>query len=533
MSSPHPVLIAGAWRPATAVDTFTAIDPKTGRSLPDEYPVSGWADADAALSAAADAAGALREVPDATDRVAGFLDAYAAGIEGKAEILAAAASAETALAIAPRLRDVELPRTVNQLRQAAAAARDGTWAQPTIDTRNDLRSCLAPVGPVWTIGPNNFPFAYNGVAGGDFASAVAVGCPVIAKAHPLHPTTTRLLAELAHAAATAAGLPAGTVQLLYHLRPADGLRLAADPRLKAIGFTGSRAGGLKLKAAADAAGTLFFGEMSSVNPVVILPAVLAESAAAIAEQLAASVTLGTGQFCTKPGLVFLHGGSAAAAFADDLKVKLAAASAGVLFSAAGRSSLLTSIDGLRAAGAEVLLGGTPAGGDGFGVANTLLRVDAGRFLADPRTFAAEAFGNATLLVVADDSSQLLASLRTLEGNLTGSVYSARSGGDDAAYAAVAAALRPRVGRLLNDRMPTGVAVSPAMNHGGPYPATSQPHFTAVGFPAAMLRFAQLECYDHVREPRLPPTLRDRNPNPATWRWVDGVPTRADVVRSAT
>jgi alpha-ketoglutaric semialdehyde dehydrogenase len=525
MPNTHPILIDGQWRPATVTDTFTATDPRTRQPLPDAYPVSGWADLDAALAAAAST---VPEMRSAGERIATFLDAYAAGIESAAEGIVAAAAAETGLAPSPRLRDVELPRTTGQLRQAATAAREGSWQRPTIDTKAGLRSCLAPLGVVWTIGPNNFPFAYNGIAGGDFAAALAAGCPVIAKGHPLHPTTTRLLAEAAHAAATSAGLPAGAVQMVYHLTPDDGRRLVADPRLAAVGFTGSRAGGLALKAAADAAGKPFFGEMSSLNPVVILPGAVATNADAIADQLAASVTLGTGQFCTKPGLVFSIASAATEAFVAQMKAKLSAAPAGVLFSAAGQAGLLKSIETVRAAGATVLAGGTARDQGGFGAANTLLVASGSAFMKDPHTFQTEAFGNATLLVVADDRGQLLSLLKALDGNLTGSVYSAADGSDDAAYAEVAAVLRPRVGRLMNDKMPTGVAVSPAQQHGGPYPASSQPHFTAVGMPTSIARFTQLEAYDNVRPDRLPPCLRDRNPTGRMWRMVDGNWTQADL-----
>ena len=378
---------------------------------------------------------------------------------------------------------------------------------------------------MWAIGPNNFPFAYNGVAGGDFAAAIAGGNPVIAKGHPLHPTTTRLLAEAAHAAATAAGLPAGTVQLVYHLSPDDGRKLIEDRRLAAVGFTGSRAGGLALKAAADAAGKPFFGEMSSLNPVVILPGAMTD---AVADQLVASVTLGTGQFCTKPGLAFVLAGDGTDAFVEQVRAKLAAAPAGVLFSAGGQAGLLTSIDTVKRAGAVVRAGGTANATGGFGVVNTLMIADGGAFVRHPEAFQTEAFGNATLVVVVDDVTQLRAALASLDGNLTGSVYSAADGSDDAAYVVASAELRPRVGRLLNDKMPTGVAVSPAQQHGGPYPATSQPHFTAVGLPAAILRFTQLQAYDNVRADRLPPCLRDRNPTGRLWRMVDGNWTQADV-----
>src|SRR5690606_34541069 len=174
-------------------------------------------------AAAHAAAAPMRAVPG--ERIAAFLDGYAAGIEARAEAIVAVASQETALAASPRLKDVELPRTTNQLRQAAAAARDGTWLRPTIDTKANIRSCFAPIGPVLVIGPNNFPFAFNAISGGDFAAAIAAGNPVIAKAHPLHPTTSRLLAEAAHEAAGGAGLPEGAVQMVYHVSPEDGLRM--------------------------------------------------------------------------------------------------------------------------------------------------------------------------------------------------------------------------------------------------------------------------------------------------------------------
>lgn len=529
MSKAHPALLAGEWRASAGSETFTATNPQDARSLGEAYPVSTWADCEVALRAADEAAAALRVMPDADERLASFLDAYAAAIEGRAEVLAAAASLETALPVAPRLKDVEIPRTAKQLRGAAATLREGSWRRPTIDSAINLRSCLGSVGPVLVIGPNNFPFAYNGISGGDFASAIAAGNPVIAKGHPLHPTTTRMLGELAHAAAVGAGLPAGTVQLLYHVSPEDGLRLVADGRLAAVGFTGSRAGGLKLKAAADAAGKPFFGEMSSVNPVVYLPGALAERGEEIAAEFVASALMATGQFCTSPGLNLLIAGADAEALIASVVRGESAAPPGTLLSGGGLRSLLGGIAALREAGAAVLAGGEAAGAGRCAVRNTVLRVSGARFLQAPEGLQTEAFGNASLFVVAEDLTVLKKVLSLLEGNLTGSIYSAKGGADDAAYAQVEPVLRHRVGRLLNDKMPTGVAVSPAMNHGGPYPATSNPHFSAVGFPGAVWRFTQLQCYDNVREGRLPKCLRDRNPS-NMWRYINGELTRGDVSR---
>jgi NADP-dependent aldehyde dehydrogenase len=447
----------------------------------------------------------MRDLPG--ERIAAFLEAYAANIEQRAEALVAAAHGETALPATPRLKDVELPRTTNQLRQAAAAAREGSWRQVIVDERANIRSCLAPIGPVLVIGPNNFPFAFSAISGGDFAAAVAAGNPVIAKGHPLHPGTSRLLAEAAQEAARSAGLPEGAVQMVYHMSGEDGLRMVADPRLKAVAFTGSRAGGMRLKEAADRASKPFFGEMSSINPVVILPGALAERGEEIAEQFVTSVLMGTGQFCTNPGLVLLVKGPETERFIELARQRMSAAPAGTLFSESGCEGLLSAITAVGKAGAEVLVGGERAG-EGYCVANTLLRATGERFRSNPKAFQTECFGNAALLVVAESVAELARVIQTLEGNLTGTIYSAAVGADEAAYPAIAAALRPRVGRLLNDKMPTGVAVSPAMHHGGPFPATTQPHFTAVGLPASIWRFTRRECYDNVRVERLPAWLRD-------------------------
>jgi len=512
------VLIGGNWRKAQAAGSFRAENPTTREPLPDEYPVSAWAACEGALNAAAAAAVALRGISG--ERLAEFLERYAARIEARSAELVEMAHLETALPKSPRLADVELPRTTNQLRQAAAAARDGSWSMPTIDTKAGVRSYFAPLGPICVFGPNNFPFAFNSIAGGDFAAAIAAANPVIAKANTSHPGTTRLLAEEAHAAAEETGMPPGTVQLLYRLSHADGERLVADRRVGATAYTGSRAAGLKLKAAADAAGKPIYLELSSINPVVILPGALRERAEKIAEEFTTSCLMGAGQFCTNPGLVFLLAGPATESFVHTLISRFSSAPVGTLLSGGVADSLAKSVDRLRAAGAEVLTGGKPGGGRGHSFANTLLRVSGQRFLENSEPLQTEAFGNASLLVVADSPEQLAQALDQLEGNLTGCIYSDTAGGDDALYDQVAPRLRPKVGRLLNDKMPTGVAVSPAMNHGGPYPATGHPGFTAVGIPASPRRFAMLQCFDNVRPHRLPQILQDKAPTGA-WRFIDG------------
>ncbi len=513
------VWIGGEWRDAAFASTFSAENPSTGARLPGEYPVSAWGDCDAALDAAVEAARALRSVSG--EQLTAFLDGYADCIEASADALVATAHEETALAAKPRLRDVELPRTMTQLRQAAAAAREGSWQQAVLDTKNNIRSHYAPIGPVVVFGPNNFPFAYNGVSGGDFAAAIAVGCPVIAKAHPLHPGTSRLLAECASRALAATKLPRATMQMIYGVTNDDGLRLVSDRRVGASSFTGSRAGGLRLKAAADAAGRVMYLEMSSLNPVVLLPGAIAERGEKLAGELADSCLAASGQFCTSPNLILALAGEPteqlARAFAETLRTRPASP----LLSRGGLSGLHEGVQSLVDAGANLVTGGGAEDGEGFRYRNTLLRVSGRDFLVAAERLQREAFGNATLLVTADDPAMLMQVLAVLEGNLTGSIYSDSTGADDGLYTNVAEALRFRVGRLLNDKMPTGVALSPAMNHGGPFPSTSHPGFTSVGIPRSMLRFGALHCYDNVREDRLPPALRTEAVSARMWRVIDG------------
>lgn len=520
------ILLNGRWQASQGQQTFQAVNPANRQPLEDEYPVSPWSEIDAALSAAATAFETVRAWPG--DRFAAFLEAFAAGIEGNADAIVQTAHLETGLPVEPRLRSVELPRTVNQLRQAASAAREGSWAQPTIDVKSNIRSVFGPIGPVAVFGPNNFPCAFNSIAGGDFAAAVAAGNPVLAKGHSSHPATTRLFAEAAHAAAVTTEMPPGFVQLIYRTGHEDGARLVSDPRLGATGYTGSRSAGVVLKEAADKVGKPIYLELSSINPVYILPGALDERREGIADEFTTSCLMGAGQFCTNPGLVVLLAGTATDAFIDAVAARFMKAPPGTLLSAGVEKNLKAGIDSLRKAGAKLLTGDQTADSGRCCHANTLMRVDGSTFLSRPHALQTEAFGNASLCVVAADEEQLCAITRTLEGNLTGCIYSHTGGKDDRLYGMIAPLLRQRVGRLLNDKMPTGVAVSPAMNHGGPFPATGHPGFTAVGIPASLRRFAMLQCYDNVRPARLPALLQNKNPTGRTWRLIDGAWTQGDA-----
>ena len=527
--STAPLWIAGSFRPSADEGAgFSAWNPATGRPILGEYPISGRRDLEALLTAATGAAPLLAEASPET--IARFLEGYAARIESHAVALSGLAHEETALPVRPRLFEVELPRTLKQLREGARIARSRNWREPVIDTAANLRTQRGPLGkPVVIFGPNNFPFAFNALSGSDFVSAWVAQNPVVAKGHPGHPHVTEALAHLAQESLDAAGLPPGSIQLCYGLEESSGFALVGDPRVGAVCFTGSRPAGLALKARADSAGIPFFGEMSSTNPVFILPGALAERGEALASEVAASCLLGSGQFCTKPGLLFLPSGSLAEQWTGTLAGHFAAAPEAVLLAAGVRDRFESALEAWERAGARRLtIAARPVTEAGFRAQPALFSVDIQTFLAHRDALETEAFGPAALVVSGIDPGEMPGVALGLEGQLTATLLSAHDGSDEDCYRPLATVLRTRAGRLLNDKMPTGVLVSPAMNHGGPFPATNQPGFTSVGLPGAIRRLTALHCYDGVRPGHLPAELGNSNPTPGLWRLVDGMWTEGNI-----
>jgi NADP-dependent aldehyde dehydrogenase len=523
--SVQPILCNGEWIAGSGTSTFQAANPSTEQPMPQTFPVSPWEDVDQVIAAAAAAAKEMRGWPGT--RFAEFLETYADEIEARADLLVETAHQETGLPVSPRLRDGELPRTTNQIRQAAATARNESWRIPTIDTGSGIRSMYGAIGPVVVFGPNNFPYAYNGMAGGDFAAAVAAGNPVIAKGHPSHPETTRIFAEAAVAAIEKTGMPKALVQLIYRTSHEDGLKLVSDPRIGSVGYTGARQTGLRLKAAADAAGKPIYLELSSINPVFVLPGALKERLETIADEFQTSCLMGAGQFCTNPGLVVIPSGDLGEAFIEAVASRFESAASSTMLSEGVRKNFLAALETLKQSGATLVTGGTSGGGTGVCVKNTLLRADAAAFLKNPHALQTEAFGNGSLFVTAETTEQMTEIAELLEGNLTGSIYSDTRGTDDSDCEQIERVVRTKVGRLLNDKMPTGVAVVSSMNHGGPFPATGHPGFTAVGVPGSVTRFGMLQSYDSVRPGRLPQVLQDKNPGDV-WRRIDGAWSQADL-----
>lgn len=524
----QPVLIDGRWRTAQEpASRFQPESPAVADELPEIYPVSSFKDLEIAIESAMKAVPELQHVKP--EERADFLEGFARNIEDKADAITKMASMETGLPIEPRLKSVELPRTTNQLRQAAAAVRARSWCRAVIDTESDIRSCYAALGgPVVIFGPNNFPLAFNAVSGGDFAAAVAAGNPVIAKSHPGHPGTTMILAEAAFQALQETALPGSLFQMIYHMHPDSGLRLVSHPQVAATAFTGNRHSGLQLKNAAERAGNLIYLEMSSINPVVILPEAIREKSQEIASELFQSCTLGMGQFCTNPGLAVYVGDLKGKEFTNLVRDSFQEEPKGVMLGKEVVRSLEISLQKLQNAGARVLAGGQRIHSGGYRFQNTLLKISGRAFLENPYELQTEAFGPSTLLVEAKNVDQIAEIVHSLDGNLTGTIYSHSGHEDDHNYKKIEPLLRRKVGRLLNNKMPTGVAVTPAMHHGGPFPATGHPGFTSVGIPPAIWRFASVHCYDNVRQDRLPPELRDKNPTGSMWRYIDGDWTQKDI-----
>lgn len=503
--------------------TFTAANPTTGQPLPGEFHSASSADVDSATKLAAEAFAVYSQWNGTKrlglmDGIAGLLEAHAADIVERAHL-------ETALP-ATRLQG-ELARTCFQLRQYGGAAASGSCLGVRIDhadpdckpqPKPDLRSLLVPIGPVAVFGASNFPLAYS-VAGGDTASALAAGCPVIVKAHPAHPGTSELVGALVQQAARESGAPEGIFSLLFDAGYEVGAALVKHPLLKAVGFTGSRRGGRALMdlALARPEPIPVFAEMSSINPVFILAGALERWAEEMATGLHGSVTQGVGQFCTNPGLVFLEAGDPAKTFLAKLQSLMSATAPGTMLTSGICSAYhsgvetLSKVRGVRCAG---VVGSDPAKTQ---AGAALFVTDAETFLANP-VLMNEVFGPSTLVVECASRGQMLAAARRLDGQLTASVHATTE--EISVSRDLVEILVTKAGRLIFDGFPTGVEVTHAMTHGGPYPATSDGRSTSVGT-RAVERFMRPVSFQNFPDELLSAELQEANPLGLT-RLCDGI-----------
>lgn len=500
-------------RPVTRTETFRAIDPATGAPLDPPFAISTEADVADACSLADAAFDSFRELTP--EKRAQFLETVADNIEAIGEKLVARAMSESGL---PQARLTgERGRTTGQLRLFARVLREGHWAGVTLDQalperqplpRADLRQRRIALGPVAVFGASNFPLAFS-VAGGDTASALAAGCPVVVKAHPAHPGASAMVGQAIRDAVATCELPEGVFSLLQGPANALGAALVSDPRIKAVGFTGSRAGGLAVVAIAQARlePIPVYAEMSSINPVILMPHALEARAEALAAAYVGSLTMGAGQFCTNPGVVLAAEGEALDRFVAAAAAALGGAAAQVMLTPGIHQSYQSGVAGLsNHPQVRRLAEGAEAKGATRGRA-ALFETNGAAFAADPE-LAHEVFGAASIVVRCASLDEVAAVLRGMEGQLTATLQL-----DDADVAhaqALLPILERKAGRILANGWPTGVEVSHAMVHGGPFPATSDPRGTSVGA-SAIDRFLRPVCYQDLPDALLPAALRDGNP----------------------
>ncbi len=496
-------------------ETFNAVNPATGETLEPSYYEATTDEVDRAFQAAEKAFWIYREKKP-FERAA-FLDKIAEKILALGDALIERCLKETGLPEA-RLTS-ERGRTVNQLKLFANVVREGSWVEARIDTaipgrkpvpKADIRQMLIPLGPVGIFGAGNFPLAFS-AAGGDSASALAAGCPIVVKAHPAHPGTSELVGQAIVKAAQETRMPEGIFSMVHGRSTAVGMAVVKHPLAKAVGFTGSYAGG---KALYDAAVRReepipVYAETGSTNPVFILPGALKERGESIAQNLVSSVTLGVGQFCTNPGLVFLikNGESDPGIFVKKTAEFLSAVPAGIMLTGKIKEAYDSGIDGLtRMEGVEVVARGTPDQGGCRGVPH-LLQTTAETFIKNPQ-LAEEVFGPSTIVIIASNKEELIKAASVLKGHLTAAIHWTDKDLED--YSKLVALLERKVGRLIINGFPTGVEVCPSMHHGGPFPATTDLRTTSVGT-AAIKRFARPICYQDFPRSFLPDELKKKNP----------------------
>ena len=510
--------------------SFRAVDPSDGAALEPAYRFAGGKLAARAVELAEAAFEPFRAAP--VEQRARLLELAADEIDAVGEAAAQRAHGETGLPL-PRLTG-EVARTTGQLRLFAAALREGSWNGARIDhqlpdrkpaRRPDVRQRRVPVGPVAVFAASNFPLAFS-VAGGDTASALAAGCPVVVKAHEAHPGTSEIVAAAVTRAVAASGLPAGVFSMIHADGPTVGIELVTHPAIAAVAFTGSRRAGLAHVAAAAAPPVPIpvYAEMSAVNPVFLLPGRLTEAASELGAAFVGSLTLGAGQFCTNPGIVIGVDGPGLDHFISAAREAVAASSPAPMLTGRIAASYADGVARLAAhPSTEVIVRSAEADQAaelaGWGcaalVATTADEVLAARDLQD------EVFGATSVIVRAAGPSQLLDIARAMEGQLTATVHAADQ--DVLLAAELLPLLERKAGRILFNGWPTGVEVVPAMVHGGPYPATSDGRTTSVGT-LAMDRFLRPVAYQDVPDALLPSAVRESNPD-GLLRMVDGAYTR--------
>lgn len=489
---------------------FQAINPANGESLPTHFVDATPSEVDQAATLAENAFTAYRDTSN--ESRAGFLEAIADEILALGDVLLLRAMAETSLPLG-RLTG-ERGRTMGQLKLFAKVVREGSWVDARIDTaqpdrqpfpKADIRHMNIPLGPVGIFGASNFPLAFS-VAGGDTASALAAGCPIVVKAHPLHPGTSELVGRAIRSAAQKTNMPEGVFSLVQGRGIEVGMAIVNNPHIQAIGFTGSYRGG---KAIFDAANARqhpipVFAEMGSTNPVFLLPSALtADTAAGFCN----SLNLGVGQFCTNPGIVITDGSEQSKQFVESLSGAIQQATPGNMLSQGIKKKYESGVQLIDSAEDVSLIATSQSSQDTNAVSGHLFSTSASTFMSKP-ILEEEVFGPSSLHVSAESKSELISIAESLDGHLTATIFGTAAELEE--HAELVSVLQRKVGRLIFNAYPTGVEVCESMVHGGPFPATTASQSTSVGT-GAIKRFARPLCYQGFPQSALPLAIQDGNP----------------------
>lgn len=499
--------------------TFQAINPATGEKLEGFFNNSTAEEINITVERTR-AAFEIYRNKNAEEKAL-FLEAIAEEIESLGDQLLERCHLETALPL-PRLTG-ERSRTTNQLRLFAQVVREGSWVDARIDTampdrkpipRSDIRHMLIPLGPVAVFGASNFPLAFS-AAGGDTASALAAGCTVVVKGHPAHPGTTALIDQAIQKAIIKTNMPQGVFSVVQGQSIETGQQLVKHPLIKAVGFTGSFRGG---KAIFDTANQRkepipVFAEMGSSNPVFILPEALRTNGEKIAQGLAGSINLGVGQFCTNPGLIFILDITDADHFTQKMSNAIGQIQQDEMLTAGIKESYIKGLKHYEAIGLNTLVESITGPS---GVISKVLRTQCNFFL-DNKQLEEENFGPSSILIIAEDKSQILEAAESLHGHLTATIHGTDE--DLETFADLLEVLQEKVGRIVINGYPTGVEVCHAMVHGGPYPATTVSQTTSVGT-NGIKRFTRPICFQEFPQFLLPDELKDNNPG-SIWRMING------------
>ncbi len=518
--------IIGFRQTAEGTDRFHSYNPASGRSLEYEFVKATMREVDLACETAA-AAFQIYRKKSGTDKAV-FLDAIAQEILSLGDVLIEVCCSETAL---PKARiESERARTVNQLKLFANLLREGSWLDARIETaepgrtpvpKPDIRSMQTGVGPVVVFGASNFPLTFS-VAGGDTASALAAGCPVIVKAHSAHPATAEFVGKAIQRVAQATHMPDGVFAMLHGDGTVVGTQLVKHKQVKAVALTGSFNAG---KALFDIAARRnepipVYAEMGSTNPVFVLPEAMRLNREKIAQGYSASVTLGVGQFCTNPGLLLYQIGQGTNEFATQLKTEFEKTTGGSMLTETIFRSYVKGIEqNISRNNVDVLAIGTPA--EGANYASPILFKTRSETLLTHHELTEEIFGPSSVVVEASTREELINAAKNLTGHLTATVHGTEN--DLASYSDLLDILEQKVGRIVINGFPTGVEVCHAMVHGGPFPSTTDGRSTSVGS-AAIYRFTRAVCYQGLPSAFLPAELKHDNPL-GLWRLVNGERTR--------